>query len=692
MTGLVATKDQGRTTKQASGLCAASWFVIRRWAFSLAAALVAVVLGAGVALAQPEPQLSFDQPPPIQVGQPFQMEFRAVNNGSDATSGGSITVSFPGNPEVRVLGSSVGARVFEPGEAMYHFGQRREVPIQSRSVDAFTNRWPAGQRHTLRIEVVPRGPVTIQARATLSGPGFSHDPPSGPLDQQGAPTRVLELAPGAVAQPTAPPKLAPTPTPEPPPPTATPVPPPPTATAPPAKPTPAPEPTATPSASPAAVATPPRSGSGTDPSGTGAPDGGPSMPMLLAGIAALSAGALLALSALVLLMRRRSAREERPTAAWTPASYPAESYPAGQTAPDSGGTRPYAPPDEPTAQNPLNRSGPFAAPPDAGTYGPTQDAPSDDASREPSADETTPRPEARAGASQWPNVVPVSGPRIRPYSDRDPTPLNRYQQRELVGRGGMGSVYRAYDTRLRRWVALKVMHPDLTAQPAFVQRFLREAQTAAMLQHPNIVTIYDADLVGDELQIVMAWVDGNNLQQVIHEEAPLHPQRVARIVAQVAAALDHAHTQPQPVYHRDIKPANIMLTPTERVVLTDFGIAKLIGEASLTVTGQLVGTPEYMAPEIIQAGASDHRSDIYSLGVVLYEMLTARTPFRSETPLAVLHAHLNRSPTSPREYVPSLSTAIAAVVLKAVAKAPEDRYDSAGELAEALSDAVAAGV
>jgi len=266
---------------------------------------------------------------------------------------------------------------------------------------------------------------------------------------------------------------------------------------------------------------------------------------------------------------------------------------------------------------------------------------------------------------------------------------DRYQQRTLIARGGMGLVYRAYDTRLRRWVAVKVMHGDLSARPDFVERFFREAQAAAMLEHPNIVTIYDVDEVGDELQIVMAWIDGKDLQRSIEEEGPLSAERASRILDQLAAALDHAHNRPQPVYHRDIKPSNIMVGQNDRVVLTDFGIARLMGTSSLTGIGLFVGSPEYMAPELVEGGGADQCTDLYALGVVLFQMLTGRTPFHAETPLAVLHAQLHAQPPSPRTFVPSLSPEIERVVLTELEKDPNRRYQSARELAAAFREAVA---
>jgi serine/threonine protein kinase len=264
----------------------------------------------------------------------------------------------------------------------------------------------------------------------------------------------------------------------------------------------------------------------------------------------------------------------------------------------------------------------------------------------------------------------------------------RYAERTLVGRGGMGSVYRAYDARLRRWVALKIMHADLGLQPGFIDRFIREARVAAMLEHPNIVLIYDIEPFGDSIHMVMSWIDGEDLQHVLEREGALAPDRAARLLDQMAAALDHAHLRDQPVLHRDIKPSNIMIGPNERVILTDFGIARLIGDVSLTQTGQMVGTPAYMAPEMVQGAEADARADVYALGVVLYQMLTGRAPFRAETPLAILHAHVNTPPPPPRTVSPGLPPAVDQVLLRALAKDPAARFQTAGELARAFRAAL----
>jgi serine/threonine-protein kinase len=265
---------------------------------------------------------------------------------------------------------------------------------------------------------------------------------------------------------------------------------------------------------------------------------------------------------------------------------------------------------------------------------------------------------------------------------------DRYTERQLMGRGGMGSVYRAYDSRLRRWVALKIMHADLGLQPGFLDRFIREAQVAAMLEHPNIVTVYDVEPVGDSIQMVMSWIDGEDLQKILEREGALPPDRAARLLDQMGAALDHAHLRDQPVLHRDIKPSNIMIGPNERAILTDFGIARLMGDSNLTQVGQMVGTPAYMAPEVVQGREADARADVYALGVVVFQLVTGRTPFGAQTPLAILHQHVNTPPPSPRSVVPGLPVGVDGVLMGALAKDPAQRFQTAGALARAFRSAV----
>jgi serine/threonine-protein kinase len=267
--------------------------------------------------------------------------------------------------------------------------------------------------------------------------------------------------------------------------------------------------------------------------------------------------------------------------------------------------------------------------------------------------------------------------------------LGKYQVLEEIGRGGMGAVYKGYDPALKRPVAIKVMAPHLMWEKRFVDRFMREARTVARLRHPHIVTIHDVGEQDGLYYLVMAFIEGESLGRVVAREGRLAPERATRLLGQIAAALDYAHSQG--IVHRDVKPANILLEAGSRVVLTDFGIAHATDETRLTATGATLGTPAYMSPEQARGQPPDALSDVYSLGIVLYEMLTGHTPFRAETPLAVLHMQASAAPTTPRRFAPSLSPAVEAVVLRALSKDPTSRYASAGDLARAMTEALAGG-
>jgi serine/threonine protein kinase len=263
----------------------------------------------------------------------------------------------------------------------------------------------------------------------------------------------------------------------------------------------------------------------------------------------------------------------------------------------------------------------------------------------------------------------------------------KYKIIKETGRGGMATVHQAYDRRLERVVALKMPLPEYARDRTFVQRFLREARTAAKLDHPNIVTVFD---VGEEDGIpyfTMQYVD-QTLQDWVQKRGMLAPSEVIRIVGQVASALDYAHERGY--VHRDVKPSNVLVTEDGQAVLTDFGIAKAADSISLTRTGELVGSPSYMSPEQIEGRDVDYRSDIYSLGVVCYEMLTGRPPFTGPT-AAVLHAHVYETPRPLQDMNPQVPAAAARVVAKALAKKRDDRYASAGQMASALNLALTRG-
>jgi eukaryotic-like serine/threonine-protein kinase len=267
-------------------------------------------------------------------------------------------------------------------------------------------------------------------------------------------------------------------------------------------------------------------------------------------------------------------------------------------------------------------------------------------------------------------MQPVDTPRI--YS-------GRYELTHLIARGGMAQVYRAMDRQLERPVALKVLFPELSVDRTFVERFRREAQAAANLSHPNIVPVFDWGEDDGSYFIVMEYVEGRPLSAVLRDPQRMPPRQIAMIGAGVAAALAFAHRHG--VVHRDVKPGNVLITPDGDVKVTDFGIARAMNtEESLTQTGAVMGTAAYFSPEQAEGKGVDSRSDIYSLGVVLYEMAVGRPPFTGDSPVAVASKHVRDLPVLPRQANPTVPPALEAVVMKAMAKNPDDRYGSAEEL------------
>jgi hypothetical protein len=264
--------------------------------------------------------------------------------------------------------------------------------------------------------------------------------------------------------------------------------------------------------------------------------------------------------------------------------------------------------------------------------------------------------------------------------------LGPYQLLSVIGEGGMGTVYRALQPSLNRYVAIKVLPEYLARDREFVERFRHEATTAASLQHPNILTVYDVGQEGSQHYIVMQLLEGCTLAQVIEREHTLSLPRTVRILSQVAAALDYAHQHQ--IVHRDVKPANIFVGPSDHVTLMDFGIVKALSGTRLTRTGVTVGTPEYMSPEQVEGRTVDHRSDLYSLGIVLYQMLTGRVPFAADTPASIMYAHVHTLPTPPSQLNPATVPPIETVVLKALTKDPEARYQSGEQMVAALNAAI----
>jgi branched-chain amino acid transport system substrate-binding protein len=276
-------------------------------------------------------------------------------------------------------------------------------------------------------------------------------------------------------------------------------------------------------------------------------------------------------------------------------------------------------------------------------------------------------------------------------ADQFPEKFGKYKIIEEVGRGGFADVYKAIDTTLDRTVALKFLEPRLLRDPAFVERFQREAKLAANLKHPNIVFIHELGWEAGTVYIAMEFLEGRTLKEVILQEGALPSERIVNMVRQIASALDYAHGRG--LVHRDIKPANVMVGADDHVTVMDFGIAKAATHTALTTTGKIFGTPEYMSPEQAEGVEEpDARSDVYSLGVVVYEMVTGEVPFSGMTPLSVMRGHTDKPPPRPSQVNPDVSPAVETVLLKALAKKREDRYQSAGEMAWALEEATEARV
>ncbi|MEY3407497.1 MAG: Stk1 family Ser/Thr kinase [Actinomycetota bacterium] len=280
----------------------------------------------------------------------------------------------------------------------------------------------------------------------------------------------------------------------------------------------------------------------------------------------------------------------------------------------------------------------------------------------------------------------------------------RYQLQEVIGRGGMAEVYLGVDQRLGREVAIKVLRQDLAQDPAFITRFRREAQSAASLNHPNIVSVFDTgeDQVPAGIHtvtvpwIVMERVTGLTLRQVSASNKKISPERALDIVSEILAALDYSHRHG--IVHRDIKPANIMITTTGSVKVMDFGIARALADASATMThtNAVMGTAQYLSPEQARGESVDARSDLYSTGCLLYELLTGQPPFVGDSPVSIAYQHVSEPPMLPSGLNPAIPTSFDGVVLKALAKSPAERYQSAAamraDIESLLSGVTPAGV
>src|SRR6266516_3175657 len=283
-----------------------------------------------------------------------------------------------------------------------------------------------------------------------------------------------------------------------------------------------------------------------------------------------------------------------------------------------------------------------------------------------------------------------------------PRRLGKYELQEQLGHGGMAEVWKALDTQLQRYVAIKLLHANLKEDPHFIARFEREAQLIASLHHPNIVQIHDFQIASSEEEgtlayMVMDYVEGQTLAEYIRRTSSLgnvpSPPEIVQLFTSIGLAVDYAHQQD--MIHRDLKPANILLdqqnttrNPMGEPILTDFGLARLLESPSSTLTAVQLGTPLYIAPEQVTGYAGNERSDIYSLGIILYEMVTGTPPFQGDSPAAVMSHHLKTAPPSPVLINPNIPPALELVMLRCLAKDPAARFPSASSLAAAIAQAL----
>jgi serine/threonine-protein kinase len=261
---------------------------------------------------------------------------------------------------------------------------------------------------------------------------------------------------------------------------------------------------------------------------------------------------------------------------------------------------------------------------------------------------------------------------------------NRYELGETLGYGGMSEVHHGHDVRLGREVAIKILRADLARDPQFQERFRREAQNAAALNHPAIVAVYDTGEANTEFgplpYIVMEYVEGRTLRDIVKTEGPMSQKRAMEVMADVCAALDFSHRHG--IVHRDVKPANVMITKNGAVKVMDFGIARAMhdGQSAMTQTAAVIGTAQYLSPEQARGESVDARSDVYAAGCVLYELITGEPPFTGDSPVAVAYQHVREDPKPPSSVNPAVTATLDAVVLKALSKGPANRYQSAAEM------------
>ncbi len=269
--------------------------------------------------------------------------------------------------------------------------------------------------------------------------------------------------------------------------------------------------------------------------------------------------------------------------------------------------------------------------------------------------------------------------------------LDHYRIDNVAARSGMASIFRAIDERTGQTVAIKVPHPEMEADPVFYDRFQREQQIGEKLDHPNVMKVFPN---GDHSQLYMAmeWVDGRLLRQLLNEQKKFPPERAINIALQIAQALDYIHSHG--VVHRDLKPENIMVNGQDRIKLIDFGIAANVGSKRLTFAKftQTMGTPDYISPEQVKGKRGDGRSDIYALGVMLYEMLTGKVPFTGSNAFTIMNDRLLNNPIPPREIDPSIAFEVQEIIYRAIERDPSKRYPTAREFAHDLQNPSKVGV
>ena len=263
--------------------------------------------------------------------------------------------------------------------------------------------------------------------------------------------------------------------------------------------------------------------------------------------------------------------------------------------------------------------------------------------------------------------------------------IGNYKIEAKLGEGGMGAVYRGVDTMLDREVAIKALRPELASQTSVVERFRSEAVTLAKLNHPNIAALYTMFRQGEELYMVLEFVRGETLDTIMQRRGALPAEEAIPVFCQVLDGIDHAHELG--IVHRDIKPANIMLTENGKLKVLDFGIARLLGSARMTRAGNIIGTLEYMAPEQVKGLDTDGRSDIYALGMMLYEILTGRLPFQTENEFELMKLQTEAMPPSPRSINPNIPVEVEEAIMRAIQKNPDERFQTAGEMRDLLLEA-----